>query len=151
VVQEMAEKATQELAAMEKRAVMAESMLEATINSEACTGNAYVARRGVDLLKGNVTRGIARSHSSPASKQDLDMGWARRSTPGKVEGAGGVAGDVSDDSSAGMHIQSFFGRPFSLSWGEKSKVWCDIFYSQCSKVWGCFQLHFAVNVDKYLP
>jgi hypothetical protein len=65
---EMAEKATQELAAMEKRAVMAESMLEATINSEACTGNAYVARRGVDLLKGNVTRGIARSHSSPASK-----------------------------------------------------------------------------------
>ncbi|CAK9868297.1 unnamed protein product [Sphagnum jensenii] len=83
---EMAEKATQELAAMEKRAVMAESMLEATINSEACTGNAYVARRG------------------------------------KVEGAGGVAGDVSDDSSAGMHIQSFFGRPFSLSWGEKSKL-----------------------------
>jgi hypothetical protein len=54
----MAEKATQELAAMEKRAVMAESMLEATINSEACTGNAYVARHGVDLLKGNVTRGI---------------------------------------------------------------------------------------------
>jgi hypothetical protein len=59
-------------------------------------------------------------------RQDLDMGWARRSTPGKVEGAGGVADDVSDDSSAGMHIQSFFGRPFSPSWGEKRNVWCDI-------------------------
>jgi hypothetical protein len=66
VVQEMAEKATQALAAMEKRAVMAESMLEATINSDAGVGNAHVARHGLDPLTGNTSRGIARSHTSPS-------------------------------------------------------------------------------------
>ncbi|CAM6049589.1 unnamed protein product [Sphagnum compactum] len=85
-LQVMAEKATQELAAMEKRAVMAESMLEATLNSESGVGNTHSARHGLDPLKGNMTKSIARSHSSPSSKQ------------------------------------SFFGRPFSLSWREKSKL-----------------------------
>jgi hypothetical protein len=66
VAQEMAEKATQALAAMEKRAVMAESMLEATINSDAGVGNAHVARHGLDPLTGNTSRGIARSYTSPA-------------------------------------------------------------------------------------
>ncbi|CAM6056598.1 unnamed protein product [Sphagnum tenellum] len=89
-LQVMAEKATQELAAMEKRAVMAESMLEATLNSES--------------------------------------GWVRRSAPGKVEGAGEVPSNVSDDSSAGARRQSFFGRPFSLSWREKSKGWPNTVY-----------------------
>jgi len=64
----MAEKATQELAAMEKRAVMAESMLEATLNSESGVGNTHSTRRGLDPLKGNMTKSITRSHSSPSSK-----------------------------------------------------------------------------------
>jgi hypothetical protein len=68
IVQVMAEKATQELAAMEKRAVMAESMLEATLNSESGVGNTHSARLGIDPLKGNMTKSIARSHSSPSSK-----------------------------------------------------------------------------------
>jgi hypothetical protein len=68
VVQEMAEKATQALTAMEKRAVMAESMLEATLNSESGLGNTHSARRGLDTLKGNITKSITRSHSSPSSK-----------------------------------------------------------------------------------
>ncbi|CAK9220937.1 unnamed protein product [Sphagnum troendelagicum] len=85
-MQVMAEKATQELAAMEKRAVMAESMLEATLNSESGVGNTQSAKHGLDPLKGNVAKSMARSHSSPSSKQ------------------------------------SFFGRPFSLSWREKSKI-----------------------------
>lgn len=56
-------------------------------------------------------------------RQDLNAGWVRRSAPGKVEGAGKVPSNVSDDSSAGARRQSFFGRPFSLSWREKSKVY----------------------------
>jgi hypothetical protein len=118
----MAEKATQELAAMEKRAVMAESMLEATLNSESGVGNTHSTRRGLDPLKGNMTKSITRSHSSPSSKQDLNAGWVRRSAPGKVEGAVEVPSNTSDDSSAGARRQSFFGRSFSLSWREKSKL-----------------------------
>jgi hypothetical protein len=118
---EMAEKATRALAAMEKRAVMAESMLEATINSDAGVGNAHVARHGLDPLTGNTSRGIARSHTSPA-KHDFGMGWARRSTPGKVEGAGGVPSVVPDNSSAGAYRQTLFSRPFTLNWREKSKL-----------------------------
>ncbi|CAM6034669.1 unnamed protein product [Sphagnum compactum] len=92
----MAEKATQALAAMEKRAVMAESMLEATINSDAGVGNAHVARHDLDPLTGNTSRGIARSHTSPANV-------------------------VPDNSSAGAYRQTFFSRPFTMNWREKSK------------------------------
>jgi hypothetical protein len=55
-------------------------------------------------------------------RHDLGMGWARRSTPGKVEGAGGVPSVVPDNSSAGAYRQTFFGRPFTLNWREKSKL-----------------------------
>jgi hypothetical protein len=55
-------------------------------------------------------------------RHDLGMGWARRSTPGKVEGAGGVPSVVPDNSSAGAYRQTFFSRPFTLNWREKSKV-----------------------------
>jgi hypothetical protein len=48
----MAEKATQTLVTMEKRIVMVENMLEATINFDVGVGNAHVARHGSDALIG---------------------------------------------------------------------------------------------------
>lgn len=67
-VQRKATKAIEELAAMEKRVVMAESMLEATLNFQS-GGAPQTSRRGSDLIKDNSgPKGIARSHSSPAAK-----------------------------------------------------------------------------------
>lgn len=66
-VQRKASKAVEELAAMEKRVVMAESMLEATLNFQS-GGAPQTSRRGSDAIKDSGPKGIARSHSSPAAK-----------------------------------------------------------------------------------
>ncbi|XP_024389545.1 uncharacterized protein [Physcomitrium patens] len=97
------------LSAMEKRAIMAESMLEATVNFQ--TGGPQNFRRNSD---DSASRGMYRSHSSPASK-DSDSVWERRNSTGKMEGAEDTPNNTA--SKPGL-----FGRPFSLSWRDKSKL-----------------------------
>ncbi len=53
---------------MEKRIVMVENMLEATINFDVGVSNAHVARHGLDPLTGNIAKGIVYSHNSPRAK-----------------------------------------------------------------------------------
>jgi hypothetical protein len=64
----MAEKVTQTFATMEKRIIMVENMLEATINFDVSVGNAHVVRHGSDPLIGNIAKGIVQSHNSPLAK-----------------------------------------------------------------------------------
>jgi hypothetical protein len=53
---------------MEKRIVLVENMLEATINFDVSVGNAHVVKHGSNPLIGNIAKGIVQSHNSPPAK-----------------------------------------------------------------------------------